>query len=243
MAITPVTRTKGEARANYDRRSRHYACLEGRFERSCRDAGVSLLAVSTGETVLEIGSGPGVSLVEFARAARRGGRVVGIDISARMVDVAAQRIANAGLAGRVDLHVGDASRLPFADDAFDAVFMSFTLELFDTPELDVVLGECRRVLRAGGRLGVVSLALTDPPGLATRIYVWFHRQLPRLIDCRPIPAPDLVQAAGFQDVHSVRRSMWTLPVDVLVAQTPATLYAAAQHTRVEDDDQHRGCRS
>jgi ubiquinone/menaquinone biosynthesis C-methylase UbiE len=235
-AIVPVTRTKGAARANYDQRSRHYACLEGRLEGSCHDAGIRLLAVSAGESVLEIGYGPGLALVEFARAAGHAGSVVGIDISTRMRDIAAQRIAHAGLSDRVDLRVGDASSLPFANESFDAVFMSFTLELFDTPELGVVLGECRRVLRPGGRLGVVALALADWPRLATRIYIWFHRRLPRLVDCRPIPAADLVRAAGFTDLHWARRSLWTLPIDVVVARTPAAPAAAERHPDAEDQD-------
>ena len=83
------------------------------------------------------------------------GHVVGLDISPGMREVATERLAHAGLAGRVDLQVGDGSSLAFADDSFDAVFLSFTLELFDTPELGVVLGECRRVLRPGGRFGLV----------------------------------------------------------------------------------------
>ncbi len=236
--VSRVPRTKDEARANYDRRSRHYASVEGRFEDSCREAGVGLLAVRAGETVLEIGYGPGLSLVSLARAAGHAGHVVGIDISSGMRDVAAERIARAGLDERVDLHVGDASGLPFPDESFDAVFMSFTLELFDTPELGAVLGECRRVLRPGGRLGVVALALRDPPGLATRVYLWFHRRLPRLADCRPIPTADLVRAAGFTDLHSTRRSIWTLPVDVLVARTPA-VSPATRHADAADRDRDR----
>lgn len=220
-AIAPVTRSKDEARANYDRRSRRYAWSEGLFERASREAGVRAVAAKAGESVLEVGFGPGLSIIEFARAVGPSGRVTGLDVSPRMQEEAARRVARAGLADRVDLGVGDGNELPYPDSSFDVVFMSFTLELFDTPELATVLGECRRVLRADGRLGVVALALTEPPGVATRIYLWFHQRLPRFVDCRPIPTVDLMGATGFSVLEHTRRRLWGLPVDVLVARPVA----------------------
>lgn len=78
------------------------------------------------------------------------------------------------------------------------MFMSFALELIDTPQIPAVLGECRRVLRPGGHLAVVSLQLTHPPAAMARLYLAARRHLPRLLDCRPIPVPDLLAAAGWQ---------------------------------------------
>ena len=80
--------------------------------------------------------------------------------------------------------------------------MSFTLELFDTPEIPRVLAECRRVLRPAGRLAVVSISREQPDDAMVKAFEWTHRHFPNLLDCRPIHARRSVEAAGFAVVSS-----------------------------------------
>lgn len=216
--VSRVTRTKAQARANYDRRSHGYERIEGRFERGARVLGEQLLAVSSGEDVLEVGSGPGESLVNFARSSGDNGRVVGVDVSIEMHRVAASRLQDAHAAETVSLLVADGAALPVRARSVDAAFMSFTLELFDTPELPTVLDEVHRVLRPDGRLVVVSLTTTDPPALMERAYLLAHRCLPRLADCRPIPVTDLLAEAGFVDIAERRRDIVGIPVAVVASR-------------------------
>lgn len=169
-AIAPVSRSKAEARSTYDRRSRSYERVEGRFERRARMSGEELLAVKAAERVLEIGSGPGGSLTEFARAVHPRGYVIGLDISPNMAHVAATRLHGARLGPRTSLVVGDGAGIPIRAGSIDAIFACFTLEPFDTPELPVALEEAHRVLRADGRLVVVSLTTTEPPAAMERVY-------------------------------------------------------------------------
>jgi len=78
-----------------------------------------------------------------------------------------------------------------------------------------VLTEVRRVLRPGGRLGVVSMARPHPgnsPSLIERAYVWMHRHFPHLVDCRPIDVAGVLSAAGFRITHQQEMAIWTMPV-------------------------------
>jgi len=215
-----VLRTKAEARASYDRLSRWYDTLSERSERPSRLAGLELLAAAPGEHVLELGFGTGRALVALTGAVGPEGRVVGIDLSSGMRRKAVERLGRAGLAGRVELIRGDACELPFDASRFDAIFSSFFLDLLDTPEIPECLGECRRVLAPGGRIVLVSMSSEGRPGLSTSLYLRAHRLFPRLVDCRPVPVERSLAREGFAIVRSLRRSMWGLAVEVVLASSP-----------------------
>ncbi len=214
--VSRVVRSKENARANYNRMSRWYDIVAGSSEKKYRDIGLQKLAARPGERILEVGFGTGHCILALAQAVGETGKVCGIDLSDGMLAVTQNRLYEAGLLDRTDLRVGDAAELPFADGEFDAVFMSFTLELFDSPEIPIVLDQCYRVLQPGGRLSVVSLV--KKPGTAVKIYEWFHEKMPVAVDCRPIHAQTDLTTAGFsiQDVSAL--SMWGLPVEIILAR-------------------------
>ena len=137
-------------RSFYDRISRGYDLIADSSEHAIRERGIRALGLSEGQRVLEIGYGTGHGLVSLSNAVGKTGQVHGVDISLGMTAVARARIGSAGLRN-VTLTVGDAGVLCFRSNVFDAVLMSFTLELFESavPE---VLAEVHRVLRDGARL-------------------------------------------------------------------------------------------
>ena len=61
-----------------------------------------------------------------------------------MLEVARQKLRDQRLEARVEMICADAMTLPYESDSMDGIFMSFTLELFDLPEIPAVLAECRR---------------------------------------------------------------------------------------------------
>lgn len=203
---TAQNRTQGF----YDRISRAYDLVADSSERAARDLGLRALGVSSGQRVLEVGSGTGHALVSLAADVGQAGQVHGVDLSSGMMEVARRRIQSAGLQN-VTLTIGDARVLCFRSNVFDAVFMSFTLELFEQAIPDV-LAEVGRVLRAGGRVGVVAMSDAAQTNAITEFYEWLHRRWPQFLDCRPIDVVDALRAAHFHTSTAHTTAIWGLPV-------------------------------
>jgi ubiquinone/menaquinone biosynthesis C-methylase UbiE len=216
--ISRVKRSKETARASYNRMSRFYDLLTGSSEQKYKDLGLALLQLQPGEKVLEIGFGTGKSLIPLARGVGESGQVFGVDLSEGMAKAAARRLEQAGLAERIRLSCGDAAQLAQPEASLEAIFLCFTLELFDTPEIPQVLAECRRVLKPGGRMVVVAMSKKGHFNLMTRLYDWAHEKWPAWVDCRPIYVEASLQEAGFNIQKSLTLPMWGLPVEIIVAE-------------------------
>jgi ubiquinone/menaquinone biosynthesis C-methylase UbiE len=210
-------------RAFYDRISEAYDFIADSNERAARLVGIRELSLNPGEAVLEIGFGTGNEILDIAAAVGPTGKVHGIDISPGMLAVARRKVANALPAAAIDLRVADARELPFGDATFDAVYSSFTLELFPVDDIGITLREIARVLRPRGRFSNVSMAQVHSgqrPSTLEAIYIWMHRHFPHIVDCRPIDAPALLAAAGFEIARRVDLEIWTMPVCAILAIKP-----------------------
>ncbi|MEO6755002.1 MAG: class I SAM-dependent methyltransferase [Chthoniobacteraceae bacterium] len=227
MKPTPIThpsvlrvfQSKEQTRAFYNKISRVYDMLSERSEGPMRKAGLELLKIRAGESVLEIGFGTGHSLVAIAKAVGPKGKVFGLDLSDKMLALAKANLAKARVLDRATLRRGDAAKLPFADARMDAVFMSFTLELFDTPEIPTVLAECKRVLRPGGRIVVVGMSKDGKHDALVGVFEWTHKHFPNFFDCRPIYVRESLERAGFTIVKAMKKHMW-VPVEIILGVKP-----------------------
>jgi ubiquinone/menaquinone biosynthesis C-methylase UbiE len=215
--VLRVLQSKDETRAFYDKISGVYDLLAEQSEGPVRQAGLDKLALAPGEQVLEIGYGTGHCLVQLAEAVGQEGKVFGIDLSEGMRKRAREQLEKEHLLDRVELSCGDAIRLTYPDVSMDAIFMSFTLELFDSPEIPQVLAECKRVLRLGGRIGVVAITKEGKEGFAVEAYEWTHQHFPNLLDCRPIFVRRELEYAGFSIRDATIMKMW-VPVEIVVAE-------------------------
>jgi ubiquinone/menaquinone biosynthesis C-methylase UbiE len=162
--------------------------------------------------VLEVAIGTGRNLPHYPADTT----ITGVELSPAMLAIARKRAADLGRA--VDLHRGDAQRLPFGDNSFDTVVCA--LSLCTIPNPHAAIGEMMRVLMPGGRLLLLDhIGSTWPPiyaaqWLLERITIraagehFTRRQLP------------LVQAAGFEIVEVERLKAGT--VERVFARKPVT---------------------
>jgi len=216
--IKRVKRSKEEAKNSYNKMSKWYDLLAEHGEKRFRDAGLQKLNIQEGEKVLEIGFGTGHCILSLARSVGDTGKTYGLDIAEGMLKITTSRIKKAGLSGKVDLQCGDALNLPYPEFYFDAVFTSFTLELFDTPEIPIVLEQCKRVLKKGGRICVVAMsAKEEKQGLMVKLYEWLHEKFPNYIDCRPIFVRKSLESAHFKIVNATMMSLFGLDVEIVLA--------------------------
>ncbi|HKC78030.1 MAG TPA: bifunctional demethylmenaquinone methyltransferase/2-methoxy-6-polyprenyl-1,4-benzoquinol methylase UbiE [Gaiellaceae bacterium] len=165
-------------------------------------------AVRPGDRVLDACCGTG----DLAVAARKAGagEVVGVDFSERMLERARRK------APEVEFVQSDVLTLPFAEESFDAAVVGFGVR--NVEDLEACLREFRRVLRPGGRVGI--LEITRPRGPLALFYkLWFDRIVPLLgrvlpggdaytylpASVRRFPRPeelaDLLETCGFGGVR------------------------------------------
>jgi ubiquinone/menaquinone biosynthesis C-methylase UbiE len=206
--VLRVLQTKEETKAFYNKIAKVYDALAEHSEAPVRTAGLEMLNTQPGHHVLEIGFGTGHSLIKLARSVGSSGKVFGLDLSEKMVEISQKRAVKEGLDERIELSCGDALHLPYESESLDGIFMSFTLELFDTPEISLVLNECKRVLKPGGRIVVIGMSRVLPEGLVMEIFEWTHRHFPNYLDCRPILVRQALEDSGFQICDSRIMNMW-----------------------------------
>jgi ubiquinone/menaquinone biosynthesis C-methylase UbiE len=167
---------------------------------------VAELAPQPGERALDIGCGRGAALVPLAEAIGPSGRVVGIDLSSRMVEMTAADVASAS---NVEVLVGDAQEPDFPPDSFDVI--SSSLVIFFLPDPAGALQAWRPLLVEGGRLGISTFGpFSEAWQTVDEIFKPFTSA--QMADARtrgregPFESAEataaLVESAGFVDVRA-----------------------------------------
>jgi len=138
-----------------------------------------ILNLGPGARVLDVASGRGDGTLVLA--ARFGCEVVGLDFGQRNVEAAIKEARKLGLADKVAFYCGDAERLPFADETFDAVVCECALCTF--PDKPAAVAEFARVLKPGGWVGISDLTRSGPlPRELEGVAAW----IACVADARPV---------------------------------------------------------
>ncbi len=147
-----------------------------RFHKLWRRKTMQKLDMKPGQSALDLCCGTGDWTLDLFKGSRTG-RIVGLDFSGNMLQIARKKLDLNGLHD-VELVQGNAMDLPFADNLFDHVTIGFALR--NVPDIKQVLTEMERVVKPGGK--VVSLELSQPtlPIFKQLYYFYFKKVLPIL---------------------------------------------------------------
>jgi len=116
---------------------------------------VGIVSKNNPKKILDIATGTGDLALMMSKLNPE--KIIGLDISAGMLEVARQKVAKANLSDKIEMIVGDSEKMPFDDNTFDAITVSFGVRNF--AHLDTGLQEIRRVLKPGGTFVVLETSV------------------------------------------------------------------------------------
>ena len=151
--------------------------LSAGLDRKWRQRAVRELELGATARVLDLCTGT-ADLALATAEQHADASVIGVDFSGAMVRLGLVKVRGAGLAGRIALVRGDATRIPVADASCDAATIGFGIRNVAEPER--ALAELARVLRPGARLAILEFGQPRIPGIRT-LYAWYFRYLLPLV--------------------------------------------------------------
>jgi ubiquinone/menaquinone biosynthesis C-methylase UbiE len=149
----PLKQAKAKAAATYDAAADHFDDEPLSFWERIGRRAVARLDLLAGARVLDVGCGTGASALPAAQAVGPDGFVLGVDLSARLLDRARGKAMTCGLTN-VEFQLVDMTELGYPDGHFDAVVSVFSI--FFVPNMEGLVRELWRMVRPGGKLVVTT---------------------------------------------------------------------------------------
>lgn len=138
---------------------------------------VERMALKDGDHLLDVATGTAKLAIALSKKVGKGGRVTGVDFSQEMLDVGKENLKKEGI-GNVILQREDAMALPFEDNSFDGATIAFGLR--NLPDTEKGLREMVRVVKPGGKVGVLEFAMPVNPAMKALYKFYFFKILPFL---------------------------------------------------------------
>jgi demethylmenaquinone methyltransferase/2-methoxy-6-polyprenyl-1,4-benzoquinol methylase len=179
-ATAARTTHERQVRSMFDRIAGRYdamnSVMSAGLHHRWRARTVEVSGVGPGASALDVCCGTGDLALEWHRRVGASGRVVGLDFSVPMLELA-ERKATARSAA-VEWVQGNALELPFPDATFDAATVGFGVR--NVADLGRAIAEMRRVVRPGGKVAILEITTPQRPPLKWFYSIWFDRIVPLL---------------------------------------------------------------
>jgi ubiquinone/menaquinone biosynthesis C-methylase UbiE len=117
-----------------------------------------MVSANENDRAVDLACGPGTLALRFAKHVRW---ICGLDITPAILERARQTAAHDGLLDKLTFAIGDAQSLPFADNSVDLAVTSYSLHHMSDPSR--VISEMSRVVRPGGRVGIIDIEVPENP--------------------------------------------------------------------------------
>lgn len=116
---------------------------------------VAIVADKKPETILDIATGTGDLAILMTQTSAK--KIIGLDLSVGMLEIGKKKIATQNLSDKIEMVVGDSENIPFPDNYFDAITVSFGIRNFET--LEKGLAEIYRVLKPNGTFVILETSV------------------------------------------------------------------------------------
>ncbi|MEW6181851.1 MAG: arsenite methyltransferase [Bacillota bacterium] len=188
---------------------------------------IALASLKEGETVLDLGSGPGLDCFLAAAKVGPGGKVIGVDMTPEMVEKARAN-ARQGTYNHVEFRLGEIENLPVADNSVDVIISNCVINL--SPDKKRVFEEAFRVLKPGGRVMVSDITLLKelPDFIKNSAAAYVGCLSGAIMRDQYLAA---MESAGFSDVKILDET--SFPIDC-IANDP-TAQAVADNLNIAGD--------
>ena len=162
---------KGQIENMFDNIAPSYDLLNHLFtlgiDRGWRKKMIKMLSNDQPKIILDVATGTGDVAIKLAKMLKPN-KVIGLDLSANMLEIGRQKVEKADLSHIITLEQGDSENLPFEDGYFDAVTVAFGVRNFEN--LKKGLSEMRRVTRVGGQVAILEFSMPK-----NKIFNFFYR--------------------------------------------------------------------
>jgi demethylmenaquinone methyltransferase / 2-methoxy-6-polyprenyl-1,4-benzoquinol methylase len=146
------------------------------IDRGWRKKVLRMVKASNPNTILDVATGTADQAIALTKSGAS--QIVGVDISAGMLEVGKKKVTERGLENIIRLELGDSENLPFQDMSFDVVTVSFGVRNFEN--LKKGLGDMQRVLKPGGKMVVLEFSQPERFPFKQLYGFYFKHILPRM---------------------------------------------------------------